>query len=244
MGGRWGEVADGEVAYTLGMDILIATTNPGKLREIRAVMNHPSVELLGLDQVDDSLSEPVEDGETFEANAIKKAQHYARLTNLPTIADDSGLEVDALDKKPGVHSARYSGASGSREQVDRANNVKLIEALADVPEQARTARFVCAMAMVTPPGQHFADMHGQETMTVRGTIEGRILLPQEAEDPEHPELGRGRNGFGYDPLFLVPELGQTTAELSSQRKNRISHRGEATRAMWMQLQPLVATAEA
>lgn len=224
--------------------ILLATTNPGKLREIRAVMFHPSFEIYGLGDLDRPIEEPVEDGDTFEQNAVKKARHYARHTKDLTLAEDSGLVVDALGGEPGVHSARYSGQQGGRDVVDPANNAKLIDAMRGVPPEKRTARFVCAMALATPPGVHFAGIREDECIVVHGTVEGRILTPEEAADPQHPERGRGTNGFGYDPLFFVPSLGKTTAELSPQEKNQISHRGEATRKMWMRLQDLIAAPQA
>lgn len=225
---------------TAMMRILVATTNPGKLREIREVMDHPSVELIGLGDLDRDLPEPIEDGKTFEDNAVKKARHYAALSGLPSLADDSGLAVDALGGRPGIHSARYSGQSGGREAVDPANNAKLLAELAGTEAPKRSARFVCAMAMVTPPGRHFADVPQREAVVVRGEIEGRILLPDEADDPAHPERGRGGNGFGYDPLFFVPELGKTTAQLTAAEKNRVSHRGHATRQMWARLQDILS----
>ncbi len=209
------------------MKLLIATSNPHKLEEIRAVLTACglALDLAGLADLP-AIDEPVEDAATFEGNAIKKAQHYAAATNLPCLADDSGLEVDALGGEPGVRSARYAGVTGARSVVDPANNQLLLERLGETPLAQRTARFVCAMALSAPH------------LLVRGTIEGRILLPGECEDPTHPERGRGRNGFGYDPLFLVPSLGKTTAQITPQHKNAISHRGQATRLMAEQLKHL------
>lgn len=226
------------------MDIdrfLVATTNPGKLKEITAVISDPTVEFITLDQLGKKIEEPEEEGEDFEAIAVAKARYYAAQSGLPTVADDSGLEVDALDGAPGVRSARYAEVEGPREVRDPANNRKLLEALEGVPAEKRTARFVCAMALAAPPGVHFADVKEDEAICVRGTIEGRILLPEEAADPEHPERGRGKNGFGYDPLFLVPDKGKTTAELSPDEKNAISHRGVAAREMWLRIQQLLGT---
>jgi XTP/dITP diphosphohydrolase len=220
---------------------LLATTNPGKLREITAVISDPSVEIITLTQLKAPIIEPVEDGDTFEANAALKARHYAAASGLPTVADDSGLEVDAIDGAPGVRSARYAGVEGDRETRDLANNRKLLEALDGVPVERRTARFVCAMAIATPPGMHFADLSESSVITVRGTLEGRVLLSREAADGSHPERGRGRHGFGYDPLFFVPDLGRTTAELEPAEKNRISHRGDASRRMWLRIQQLLAS---
>lgn len=223
--------------------ILLATGNPHKLDELRAIFGAAAgaakgapgaagVVLQSLKDLAQPIDEPVEDGETFEANAIKKATHYARTTGMPCLADDSGLAVDALGGAPGVRSARYSGAKGNRSEVDLANNRVLLERLDETPVQGRGARFVCAMALVAPPAE---GGDAEVLALVRGTIEGRILLPAEASDPARPELGRGGNGFGYDPLFLVPELGQTTAELPAEHKNRISHRGKAARSMYDKL---------
>jgi XTP/dITP diphosphohydrolase len=153
------------------------------------------------------LPEAVEDADTFEGNARLKALHYARLTGLWTIADDSGLEVDALDGRPGVYSSRYAGP-----QCDPlANNTRLITELAGIPLEKRTARFRCVVTLATARGV---------VATASGTVEGLIV-----DDP------RGSNGFGYDPHFLVPELGVTTAELPPEHKNRISHRGRALAAL-------------
>jgi XTP/dITP diphosphohydrolase len=143
------------------------------------------------------------------------------------LADDSGLEVEALGGEPGVRSARYAGVSGARKVVDPANNKLLLERLRDVPAEKRGARFVCAMALVEPGGATRAQ--------VRGTVEGRILGPGGVD-----HRGRGEGGFGYDPLFLIPELGLTTAELSAAQKNAISHRGRAARLMGCELQSLLA----
>jgi XTP/dITP diphosphohydrolase len=236
------------------MQVVVATSNPHKLEEIHAVFSacaserdrtdpervgyvaagKPSspIELLTLATARAAeLAEPVEDGDTFEANAIIKARYYATHTKLPCIADDSGLEVDALNGDPGVRSARYSGATGGRGIVDPANNRRLLRELGQRPTKERAARFVCAMAFALPD---VADV-----LIVRGTVEGRILGPGDegfyAADVETNFRGRGSNGFGYDPLFLVPSLGKTTAELSPEHKNAISHRGDASRKLWAML---------
>jgi len=221
------------------MQIVLATSNPHKLEEIRAVFDqHPTpIRWHLLDDVAQAqnltLTEPVEDQPTFEGNAALKARDYARQTQMICLADDSGLEVDALNGAPGVKSARYSGTQGGRDQVDPANNAKLLEALANTPLEKRTARFVCAMCLATPNDE-------ASPLVVRGTVEGRILLPQEADDTAKPAAGRGPNGFGYDPLFVLPEshafAGQTTAQLSPDQKNEISHRGEASRLMLKAMQ--------
>lgn len=194
--------------------ILIATTNPGKLREIQQLAGGLSIDWRTLDEIGE-FPEPIEDADTFEGNAEKKARHYCGLTGLWTLADDSGLEVDALDGAPGVHSARFAGG-----RDDHANNVKLVNMLRDVPLERRTARFVCAMVLASPDGI---------LATTRGVIEGVII-----DEP------RGANGFGYDPHFLVPHLGKTTAQLESDHKNRISHRGQALRAMLARIEAILA----
>jgi XTP/dITP diphosphohydrolase len=215
------------------MRIVLATTNPGKAREILAVFaacaqrdgRPQDVELVTLDALALSIDEPAEDQPSFEGNALLKAEHYAAGARLPCLADDSGLAVDALGGAPGVLSARYAGVEGGRAARDAANNAKLLRELAGVPMDKRGARFVCAMALA-------GYASAAPSLVVRGTVEGRILLPSEAEDVTHPERGRGGHGFGYDPLFFVPALGQTTAQLDPEHKNRISHRGDAARKMW------------
>lgn len=217
------------------MKILLATSNPHKLQEIQAVWDElaqpgsaPQIQLVGLGEVGPPIPEPVEDGPTFEDNAVLKARYYAVATGWPCLADDSGLEVDALGGQLRVHSARYSGAVGPRAVVDAANNALLLEKLRDVPPEKRTARFVCAMALCLPPDTLPEAPKNQirlsALVSVRGTVEGRIIDPGQAP--------RGRNGFGYDPLFELPHLGKTTAELSPQEKNALSHRGQAARKMW------------
>lgn len=218
------------------MRILIATSNPHKVEEIAAIFAQCGrdgaaikIELASLADLPQAVDDPVEDGLTFEANAAKKAEHYAKATGLWCLADDSGLEVDALGGEPGIRSARYAGLTGPRSVVDPANNRLLLERLGETPAERRTARFVCAMALARP---------GATLTVVRGAVEGRILMPHETTDPAHPERGRGANGFGYDPLFLLPERGKTTAELSPAEKNAISHRGNAARKMWERLRTI------
>ncbi len=194
--------------------IVVATTNPGKLREVLAVLDVAGARLQSLSDFPQH-PEPVEDGTTFAANAALKARYYSRMTGHWALADDSGLEVDALDGAPGILSARYAGTPGD----DIANNTKLIQALAGVPHDRRTARFRCAVAL--------ADRH-TILATAEGVIEGQII-----------DQPRGSNGFGYDPHFLVPELGLTTAELSAEEKNRRSHRGQALRAILPKIAALV-----
>lgn len=184
--------------------LLVATGNAGKLKEIRAILGD-EVELKSLADYPD-VPEVIEDGDTFEANAIKKAVEVARATGEVTLADDSGLEVDALDGAPGIYSARFSGPGAT----DERNNRKLLDLLADVPDDALTARFRCVIAVVGPDG---------EPRTAAAAWEGTIV-----------RAPRGDNGFGYDPLFFSPEHGCTSAELPPERKNRASHRGKALRA--------------
>ena len=192
---------------SLPESILFATGNPHKLAEVAAILRPAGITVRGLDDRLAALDEPVEDGATFTDNAVLKARYYARHAGGPALADDSGLVVDALGGAPGVLSARYAGHPGPREEADAANNAKLIERLRDIPEAERTARFVCVMALCD----------AERTLaTAQGVIEGRMLT-----EP------RGTNGFGYDPLFYVPELGRTTAELPPEQKNAVSHRGRA-----------------
>lgn len=234
--------------------LLIATTNAGKVRELRAMLDelfgatrptddvqtveHRPLPASGRDALEsrpvrkaapktpltllsltdiEPIPAPEETGSTFQENADAKALYYADATGFPTLADDSGLEVDALQGAPGVHSARFAGPDAD----DRANNAKLVRLLAGVPADRRTARFRCAMAL--------AD-RGRIVARTSGSIEGRII-----DEP------RGENGFGYDPHFFVERLGMTAAEMPPEVKNRVSHRGQALAAMmphlirWLQI---------
>lgn len=185
------------------MKLLLATGNRHKLHEIKAILSHPGVELLSLDEFPDMPS-VIEDRDTFEGNAAKKAAETARLANLWALADDSGLEVDALDGAPGIYSARYAG-----EPVDYArNNAKLVDALKGVTD--RSARFRCVIALSTPEGQ---------VRTVEGHCEGHIT-----------DAPRGNQGFGYDPLFVPCGHTMTFAQMPAELKNAISHRAAALRA--------------
>lgn len=186
------------------MKLLIATHNAHKLAEIRAVLNMSGVEIIGMDEFPD-VPEVVEDGDTFAANAIKKAVEVAKATGLRTMADDSGLEVDALDGAPGIYSARYAGAPSN----DVANNCKLLSALEGIANRA--ARFRCVIAVAEPDGS---------AKTVDGCCEGQIGR----------EL-KGENGFGYDPLFTPVGYNKTFAELGDEIKNKISHRAMALSAV-------------
>ena len=201
------------------MKLLFATSNPHKLRELRQMLSPLGITVEGLDALSSVPPEPVEDGETFEANARIKAVGYATATAMTCLAEDSGLEVDALDGAPGVRSARYAEHDGDRDARDRANNDKLLAALRDVPKADRTARFVCAMCVSSP--------EGAVRFEARGTFEGVV-----AEAPA------GEGGFGYDPLLYVPDAGCTSAQLAPEEKNRRSHRGAAARALvqWLREQ--------
>lgn len=195
--------------------VVLATSNAGKVRELAEPLAALGVEVLGLDGFP-GLGEIVEDGDSFEANALIKARAVAAHTGLVSIADDSGLEVDALHGAPGIHSARYADdweflAGESR---DARNIRKLLHVLRDVPEAERGCRFVCCMAVVFP------SVAGGREWTVRGAWEGRLLTTP-----------RGENGFGYDPIFLDPGLGRSAAELSREEKMARSHRGRALRAL-------------
>ncbi|MEE2972009.1 MAG: RdgB/HAM1 family non-canonical purine NTP pyrophosphatase [Planctomycetota bacterium] len=194
-------------------DLLLATGNPHKLDEVRAVLEPAGWRVLGLADLDGPVPpEPVEDESTFEGNARIKARAYAAATGRLALADDSGLEVDALGGAPGVRSARFAGVEGDRATRDAANNRLLIERLQGTDEPDRSARFVCAMCLAAPDGTVLAES--------RGHFEGVIVL-----EP------RGTNGFGYDPHLHLPEEGRTSAELSPTEKNARSHRGAATRAI-------------
>ncbi len=226
------------------MKICLATTNPHKLEEVRAVFDSETDQVAWstLADLPGDIAEPVEDQATFEGNALLKARYYAQHTGQICLADDSGIEVDALGGRPGVHSARYSGATGPRSVVDPANNVKLLEELAAAhaqSDEARSARYVCVMSLVVPAAQ--LDTHpmwrsllqpGDEDVQImaRGVLAGRILRPDEAADADQPAAGRGASGFGYDPIVVLHD-GRTAAEFSPEEKNAISHRGDATRTL-------------
>ncbi len=192
--------------------ILVATTNPGKIAEIRAMLGD-DVHWLTLADVEE-IDEIAEDGATFAANARKKALGYAKAAGLWTIADDSGLVVDALDGAPGVKSARFSGeklAGDERTLIDHRNIAKVLELLEGVPDNKRTARFICSLCLASPENV---------LIETEGTLEGIIT---------NGEIGD--NGFGYDPIFFVPGLNKTVAQLASEQKNAISHRGNAIRKL-------------
>jgi len=187
--------------------LVIATGNAGKLREIQALLAPVGIESIG--QSAFSVSSVEETGATFIENAILKARHAAMLSGLPALADDSGLVVDALGGAPGIHSARYAGESAN----DAANVRKLLVALEGVPKAERTARFQCVLALL----RHADD---PVPLVCEGSWEGRI-----ADAPS------GADGFGYDPVFMVPTLGKTAAQMAPEQKNRMSHRGKALIAL-------------
>lgn len=186
--------------------IIFATGNNNKMREIREILDNLGMEILSMKEAGIE-TDIVEDGKTFEENALIKARAVAACTDAIVLADDSGLEIDYLNKEPGIYSARYLGEDTSYEIKNQA----LLDRLSGVEKELRTARFVCAIAAVLPDKREFV---------VRGTIEGYI-----GDKPA------GTNGFGYDPIFYVEEYGCSTAELSEEKKNEVSHRGKALRAM-------------
>src|SRR5712692_135473 len=191
-------------------DLLLATTNRHKLKEFRTIFSDIPFRLLSLSDIHAHM-DVEETGTTFAENAEMKALAYAEISGMLTLADDSGLEIDTLGRAPGVYSARYAGAGTSYEERFRL----ILEQLKGLPDEQRTARFRCAITLAEPSGYY---------RTVEGVLEGVI-----ADAP------RGENGFGYDPIFLVPELGETTAELTPDQKNRISHRGRAAQKARMLL---------
>lgn len=191
--------------------IIFATGNAGKMKEIREIMKDLQIPVLSMKEAGLE-AEIIEDGTTFEENAVIKAKAIAKIAkgkneDVVVLADDSGLEIDYLNKEPGVYSARYMGEDTSY----RIKNQNLIERLEGVPDEQRTARFVCMIAAVLPDGR---------VITARGVIEGKIGYEE-----------RGTNGFGYDPIFYLPDMSRSTAELTPEEKNAVSHRGNALRAM-------------
>ena len=200
------------MSHSKALRIVLATHNAGKVRELADPLTEFGVEVLGLSSFPE-IGEIEETGTTFEENALIKARAVAALTGLVSVADDSGLEVDALSKAPGVYSARYSDDWQSQpgESRDARNIRKLLHEMANVPADKRGCRFVSCMAAVRPDGKE---------LVVRGTWEGQLL-----------ESRRGDNGFGYDPLFFDKLIGKTAAELTKDEKNSRSHRGNALRAL-------------
>ena len=186
--------------------IIIATTNEGKMKEFRALLAHKDVEILSMKEAGINI-EIEENGKTFEENSAIKAKTVCEYSGCLCLSDDSGLEIDYLGGEPGIYSARYLGHDTPYEVKNR----MIIERLKEVPKEKRTARFVCSVAAAFPDGR---------VLTVKDTMEGRI-----ADAPA------GKGGFGYDPIFFVPEFHCSTAELTMEQKNEVSHRGKALRAM-------------
>lgn len=186
--------------------MIFATGNENKMVEIREILGEFPLEILSMKQAGIT-ADIVEDGKTFEENALIKAREVCKIAQEMVMADDSGLEIDYLNGEPGIYSARYMGEDTSY----RIKNQNLIDRLEGVPDEKRTARFVCAIAAAFPDGRE---------MVVRGTIEGIIGYEE-----------RGENGFGYDPIFYLPDRGLSTAEIPPEEKNSISHRGNALRKM-------------
>lgn len=195
------------------MKLLVATQNPGKVREFQLLLAPLEMDICFPSDLDLHVDVP-EDGDTYLDNATQKALAYAKASGLLTLADDSGLEVDSLDGAPGIHSARYAPGH----DVDRLE--ALLACLMDVPPEQRTARFRCVVVIASPDG---------ETHSAEGVCEGRITL-----EPA------GRGGFGYDPIFFLPEYNRTMAQLSQEEKNRVSHRGQAIEAALPILRRLLA----
>jgi len=195
------------------MKVLLASHNAKKLAELRRLAEGLGIDVVGLDAVD-PYDEPVEDGHTFVDNALLKARAGFVASGLPTLADDSGIEVDVLNRMPGVRSARWAGPA----KDDAANNALVLAQIDDVPDERRTGRFVCVVALVSADGEH----------VVRGEMPGRLAREE-----------RGSNGFGYDPLFVPEGETRTSAELTPDEKDAISHRGKAMRAIL----PLLALLE-
>ena len=186
--------------------VIFATSNEGKMKEVRSILEDLGMEVLSMKEAG-IVADVVEDGTTFEENAVIKATWIQKICGEIVLADDSGLEIDYLNKEPGIYSARYMGEDTSY----RIKNQNLIDRLEGIEDEKRTARFVCAIAAAFPDGT---------VEVTRGTIEGRIGYEE-----------KGENGFGYDPIFYVPEYGCTTAELTLEQKNEASHRGKALRKM-------------
>lgn len=191
------------------IELLVGTTNRGKLDEVQGYLKGLPLKTLALPSLG-TWPAVVEDGVTYEDNALKKARTLAEYSGYLTLADDSGLEVDALNGAPGIYSARYCGEQGN----DEKNNEKLLEDLKRVTEGKRTARFVCVLALCAPKS------HGAKEWTVRESCEGRVAFSP-----------KGQNGFGYDPIFFYPQLGKTFGEIDRETKATVSHRGKALKKL-------------
>jgi len=204
--------------------LLAATRSPGKQPEFRRILEPAGIDLVFPDDAglwEGPIEDTLEVAESFEGNARRKAEHFARLSGLPTVADDSGLEVFALGGAPGVRSRRWAGATGSGPQVDAANNAEVLRRLRGAPEARRRARYRCVLVLLRDPGA--------VPEVFEGICGGRIL-----------EAPRGEGGFGYDPLFFSDELGRTFGEATAQEKDAVSHRGRALRALAEALRPLTS----
>lgn len=194
-------------------EIVLASSNQGKVREVQMMMEDMGIKVIPLSET--SFTEEIEEnGATFEENAVIKAKAVAQVLGVPVLADDSGLEIDCLDKAPGIYSARYLG----HDTPYSVKNQMILDKIKDVPKKERTARFVCAMALALP--------HGAVITTI-ATMEGEIAY----------EI-KGENGFGYDPIFYLPEFDMSSAEISPEQKNEISHRGKALRQMREEIEKL------
>jgi XTP/dITP diphosphohydrolase len=199
--------------------ILAATRSAGKQREIRRVLGPTGLEVVFPADIwlrESSAGDPLEQGDSFESNARQKAEYFARLSSMPTFADDSGLEVFSLGGAPGVHSKRWAGVSGTEAEIDAANNAELLRRLAGAPDSRRLARYRCVL--------FYLPSYGAVPTICQGDCSGRIL-----EEP------RGSNGFGYDPYFFSDELGKTFGEATPEEKDSVSHRGRALRALAQRL---------
>lgn len=192
------------------MKVVLATRNQGKIREFQKRFSEIGWEVIPIADIAD-IPEPEETGTTFRENALQKARYYAEAVNLPVLSDDSGIIADVLGNEPGVYSARYAGVHGN----DEANNQKLVEVLRHYRGEARRGHYMCVIAVVCPNGRE---------ITAEGRCNGIIR-----------DFYKGTGGFGYDPLFYLPEFGKTMAELSMEEKNKISHRGKAVDAMLKKL---------
>ena len=205
------------VGKVINVRILLATSNNHKLKEVREILEPKGFQVDGLDVLEESCPEPIENGETFEENARIKAVEYANSTGIRCMADDSVLSVDALNGKPGVHSARFSGKGDTREERDTENNKLLLKQMSKISATNRSARFVCAICVADPDGTIVAES--------TGTFEGVIGF-----------VPIGENGFGYDPLLFVPSANKTSAQMNHEEKNAQSHRGNALRKISSMLQ--------
>jgi len=199
-------------------ELLVATTNRGKFAEVETYLKHLPLKIIPLQSLGNS-PVVIEDGTTYEENALKKATTLAEYSGYLTLADDSGLEVDALNGAPGIYSARYSGEEGD----DQKNNEQLLDAMKEVPEDRRTARFVCVLALCAPHSRK-----PKKKMVVRESCEGRIAFSP-----------KGQNGFGYDPLFFYAPFGKTFGEIDRETKATVSHRGKALKKLAQNLPSVV-----